>query len=95
MALLTPAAIALLERLPATWTDARELDVEEAAPAFLELRREHLVETRIWPPPLRGGYRSRATNEIDDRVSRRNEVQRTARGALRLLRLRDGRMRSV
>jgi hypothetical protein len=95
MALLSQAAIALLARFPETWTEAKSIELDEADPVFLELRREGLVEGRIWPPPRLDRHKlSRVSKEIEDRrVKHRYEVKRTPRGALRLLRIRDARKR--
>ncbi len=92
MALLSPAAIALLERLPETWTDLAELELDALDAALLELKREGCAETEIWPPPdpRRGSYRARG-RAIDDAIRRWTRARRTLRGALRLQRIQAGR----
>lgn len=93
MALLSDPAIALLRRLPSTWIDAAELELDTMSDrAWLELRREGLAEAQVWPPadPDRRRYRARG-RAIDEALRRRTRVRMTGRGALRLRRLREAR----
>lgn len=90
MALLSRPAIQLLEELSrggsGAWLDAEAHD----RLVLIELERERLVETRLFPPP---GPRPPAwarRRKGADRP-RRTEVRVTGAGALRLQRLREGR----
>lgn len=94
MALLSPAAIALLERLPSSWTELPALELDATDAALAELRREGCAETEIWPPPdPRRRYYRGTGRAIDDGVRRVTRVRITGRGALRLQRLREARRR--
>lgn len=98
MALLTPPAIALLERLvdhgPA-WTTTDALALRPTDHALDELEREGLAETEIWPPPDPARSRGhRIARVLDRQVVRVIRVRRTGRGEQRLQRIRAGRSRT-
>lgn len=95
MALLTNDAIALLERIPETWTplDQAAITFPADTAALHELKREQLVETQVWPS-LPATRRVSWRTVGSDRVVQRTEIRLTPRGSSRLQRLRSGRQRS-
>jgi hypothetical protein len=98
MALLSQPAITLLgffAEAPGAgvaWIPEQNVPPHTVA-AMHELRVERLVEERTWPPPRCGPPRWRAGGS--DRTKYRTEYRITARGGLRLERIRGRRGRST
>lgn len=88
-ALLSREAIALLERLPSSFTATDQLGLEPGDRALYELKRARLAETQVWPPVVGRRVSWRSSSATEQRL----EVRRTDAGALRIQRLREGRRR--